>query len=170
MRKYGSENFKIQLLEECELLNIYEREKQIILELDTYKNGLNTTLGGEGCLGYTHSEEIRQKISQNLKNGKSHKGKKYEEIYGKNSDEEKEKRKESVKKMWKDLSEDKKNERVQKAKETARKKSKYGEKMIKDIKEKILEGYTLKDIKSIYPYLKDNYYYTLKNNKRWKDL
>ena len=65
IKKYGKENFKITLIEECEIEFMYEREKYYIKEYDTFKKGLNSTLGGDGCLGYTHSEEIRKKISEN---------------------------------------------------------------------------------------------------------
>jgi group I intron endonuclease len=79
MKKYGQENFTIELIEECDLSVIYEIEKKYIEQYDSYNNGLNSTFGGEGCLGYTHSPEIRQKLSENTKNGNSHKGKTYEE-------------------------------------------------------------------------------------------
>ena len=52
IRKYGIENFKIELIEECYVDNIYEREKYYIDIFETYEKGLNSTLGGEGCLGY----------------------------------------------------------------------------------------------------------------------
>ena len=60
-------------------------QKFYINEFKTYENGLNSTIGGEGCLGYTHSPEIRQKISENVKNGNSHKGKTYEKNINSNN-------------------------------------------------------------------------------------
>lgn len=78
IKKYGQENFNIELIEECELGDMYEIEKKYILQYNSYNKGLNSTIGGEGCLGYTHSEEIRKKISENIKNGNSHKGKTYD--------------------------------------------------------------------------------------------
>jgi hypothetical protein len=48
MRKYGIENFEIESIEQCpdDLLN--EREIYWIEKLDTFHNGYNETLGGEG--------------------------------------------------------------------------------------------------------------------------
>lgn len=46
MRKYGIENFHIELIEET--TNPEEREKYWIEYLGTYKNGYNATLGGDG--------------------------------------------------------------------------------------------------------------------------
>lgn len=170
MRKYGVDNFKIDLIEECELFNLYEREKNFIEKFKSFEFGLNSTFGGEGCLGYKHPPEIRKKISDIIKDGKSHKGKTYKDIYGKNEEIEKNKRKQSVKQMWDNLSDEKKEERKKNMVKSIRKKSKYGEEMIRDIKKKINEGYNLKQIKNIYPILKDSYYYAIKNNQRWKDL
>ena len=103
IRKYGVKSFSIELIQECDLNIIYEIEKKYITELDTYDNGLNSTFGGEGCLGYVHSPEIRKKISEGTKNGNSHKGKTYDELYGDNADEERMKRKLSVENSWKNL-------------------------------------------------------------------
>jgi hypothetical protein len=67
IRKYGSDNFKFEILKECETEDeAYELEKSII---DTWKltdrqNGYNILEGGKG--GYTLSEETRQKISKTL--------------------------------------------------------------------------------------------------------
>jgi len=109
IKKYGVDNFFIELIEECDLSIIYETEKKYIKELNTYKCGLNSTLGGEGTLGYVHSNDSRKKISEGTKNGNSHKGKTYDELYGDKSNEEKIKRKISVKNNWKNISEEKKN-------------------------------------------------------------
>ena len=127
MKKYGQENFIIELIEECDLSVIYETEKKYIEQYDSYNNGLNATLGGEGCLGYTHSPEIRQKISENTKNGNSHKGKTYEELYGDKADEEREKRRMSVKKGWGSMSKNEKEQRVNNLRTSVQKKNtKYG--------------------------------------------
>ena len=66
MKKYGQDNFTIELIEECNLDMIYETEKKYVESYDSYNNGLNSTFGGEGCLGYTHSPEIKQKICKFL--------------------------------------------------------------------------------------------------------
>jgi group I intron endonuclease len=115
MRKYGIENFEIELLEECDIDSIYEIEKIYIQKFDSYKNGLNSTLGGEGFLGYTHSKETRQIITKNLiSNGNSHKNKTYKEIYGEDFTKEIEKRKIGAKNSWSNMSVEKKQDRVSK--------------------------------------------------------
>jgi hypothetical protein len=72
IKKYGQENFNIELIEECELGVMYEIEKKYISQYNSFNQGLNSTIGGEGCLGYVHSEEIRKKISENENNLKIH--------------------------------------------------------------------------------------------------
>jgi len=170
MKKYGQENFTIDLIEECDLSVIYETEKKYIKSYDSYNNGLNSTFGGEGCLGYTHSPEIRQKISENTKNGNSHKGKTYDELYGDKADEEREKRRLSVKNGWESLSIQSKKNRTEKIKEKSRKNSKYDANLIVEIKNKFREGYKVKDIKKMYSQFNESYLYSIKNNKRWADL
>jgi group I intron endonuclease len=170
VKKYGIENFKIDLIEECDVKNIYERETFFIKEYNTYNIGLNSTHGGEGCLGYRHSKEIREKISKNLKDGRSHKGKTYEELYGDKANEEKEKRKLSVKNGWNSMSEKDKEKRVDNIKKTSRDNSKYGVDLIKEIKNKFNEGMSINDVFDLYPQVKKTYLYTIKNNKRWVNI
>lgn len=67
LRKYGIENFKWEILCECDkdILGITETMKIIVHNshyIDGY--GYNMTYGGEGCLGYKHSEIARKKISK----------------------------------------------------------------------------------------------------------
>jgi group I intron endonuclease len=168
MKKYGQENFTIELIEECDLSVIYEIEKKYIEQYDSYNNGLNSTFGGEGCLGYTHSPEIRQKISENTKNGNSHKGKTYEELYGDKADEEREKRKTAA--SWYKMTEEERNIRVNNIKNASRKNSKYGVELVREIKQKITEGVKIKELKQIYPQVYDNFFYDIKNGRRWSDL
>lgn len=170
VRKYGVKNFNVEIIEECDISIIYEREKFYIKEFKSYDNGLNSTFGGEGCLGYTHSPEIRQKISENVKNGNSHKGKTYEELYGDKADEEREKRRMSVKKGWDSISDEKKENRVNKLTETTRKNSKYGVELIKEIKNKFKEGFKIGEVSDIYPQFNKGYLSAIKNNKRWKNI
>lgn len=47
-RKYGSDNFSFEVLEECEESALNEREIYWVDKLDTYKNGYNATMGGGG--------------------------------------------------------------------------------------------------------------------------
>ena len=168
--KYGQDNFTIELIEECDLSVMYETEKKYIESYDSYSNGLNSTFGGEGCLGYTHSAEIRQKISDNTKNGNSHKGKTYEELYGDKADEQREKRRLSVKNRWGSISDDEKEKRVNKSKETKQKNSKYGVELVREIKQKINEGLKVKQLKELYPQLRENFFYELKNGISWSNI
>jgi hypothetical protein len=169
MKKYGQEIFTIELIEECDLSIIYETEKKYIKQYDSYTNGLNSTFGGEGCLGYTHSPEIRQKISENTKNGNSHKGKTYEELYGDRAEEEKLKRKTAS--GWNKMTEEERNVRVNNIRTASQQtNSKYGVELITEIKNKINNGAKFKEIKEQYPQIKDWLYYNLKNNRRWKNI
>lgn len=170
MRKYGIENFEIELIDECDLECIYETEKKYIEQYDSYNKGLNSTLGGEGCLGYTHSPEIRKKISENTKNGNSHKGKTYEELYGDNAKEEKEKRSSSVKNVWKNMTSEEKEKRTKKARESLQKKSHHGIEVIKEIKQKLKDGFKVKELKKLYPQVGENYLYDIKNGNRWSNI
>jgi group I intron endonuclease len=92
IRKYGSENFKVEVLEEVSTTQeLNEREKFWIQYYDSYKNGYNSTLGGEdnpmnyqenrdkvgkskignkNWLGKVHTEETKQKMSEIAKGRK----------------------------------------------------------------------------------------------------
>lgn len=48
MRKYGIQNFKIEQLEECPDEQLSQKEQQWIERLNTFADGYNLTLGGEG--------------------------------------------------------------------------------------------------------------------------
>ena len=156
MKKYGQENFIIELIEECDLSVIYETEKKYVKIYDSYNNGLNTTLGGEGCFGYTHSPEIRQKISENTKNGNSHKGKTYEELYGDREEEERLKRKTAS--GWNKMTEKERNERVENIRNGIRKNSKYSVDLVIDVKNKLDEGYKIKQLEELYPDVKKHFF------------
>lgn len=61
IRKYGEENFIIESLEEGEAKHLLSvRENHWITEIQPE---YNLTLGGEGVIGYTHSEEAKKKIT-----------------------------------------------------------------------------------------------------------
>lgn len=171
IRKYGIENFRIDLISECDLTEIYEIEMKYIIKYDSYNSGLNSTLGGEGCIGYKHSPEIRRKISETTKNGDSHKGKTYNELYGESAEEEKQKRRNSVKNNWETMSNEEKKQRSNNIRiGTQEKNSKYGIKLITEIKNKIRGGASFKDVKEQYPEIKNWLYYSLKNNNRWVNI
>lgn len=54
MAKYGREHFHIELLEECALNLLPQKEQEWITKLDTYNNGYNATRGGEGKQYYDY--------------------------------------------------------------------------------------------------------------------
>jgi len=80
--KYGTENFKTEILKECETqeeLNYWEQ--YYIKELNTKKpNGYNLTDGGDGISGYHFSEEAKKNLSEAHKGQPAwNKGKKFSE-------------------------------------------------------------------------------------------
>lgn len=67
MRKYGEENFTVEILDFAETVDeLKEKEKYYIAKYNaTDKSiGYNISLGGDGNFGYTHSEEIKQKLRE----------------------------------------------------------------------------------------------------------
>ena len=54
MRKYGIEHFTIKEIEKCSYQNLSDREIYWISYYDSYNNGYNETLGGEGNLKYDY--------------------------------------------------------------------------------------------------------------------
>lgn len=79
-KKYGPENFKYEILLKNTYFNIEEAisdlnkwEIYYIGYYNTYTSGYNCTLGGEGSIGYKHSEEVLYKISKALKGKKKSK-------------------------------------------------------------------------------------------------
>lgn len=68
-RKYGWENFTWEVIYQSTdgkyCLNVME--KHFINEYDSYNNGYNETLGGEGTLGRNIKEITSAKISQKMK-------------------------------------------------------------------------------------------------------
>ena len=63
MNKYGIENFHVELIEECDIDFLGEREQYWIQHYQTYHNGYNATLGGEGKPLYDH-QLILEKLSE----------------------------------------------------------------------------------------------------------
>ena len=58
--KYGIDNFKFTILEECQKDKLNEQEKYWIAYYNTYKNGYNSTPGGEGGYGSGNRREVVQ--------------------------------------------------------------------------------------------------------------
>lgn len=73
--KYGKENFEISVLEECvDEKELRKKEKVWIAELNTFNDGYNMTLGGDGLLGYKHTDETKEKMSKSQIGNKNNKG------------------------------------------------------------------------------------------------
>jgi hypothetical protein len=64
--KYGEDSFLMELLEECDLCDLNEREKYYILKFNSFNDGFNLTTGGERFL---FSDDVKRRISE------KHKGK-----------------------------------------------------------------------------------------------
>lgn len=68
MRKYGANNFRVELLTQCVSLDEAKTcERAMIASHSTYYragSGYNMTIGGEGSIGLKHSEETKRKIRQ----------------------------------------------------------------------------------------------------------
>lgn len=60
MNKYGIEHFSVQQLEECDLTILNKREQYWIKQLNTFHNGYNATLGGEGTQLYDYDMFIKE--------------------------------------------------------------------------------------------------------------
>lgn len=48
IRKYGTENFIVEILEECNYEDLNSREIYYISKFNSFKNGYNSTIGGDG--------------------------------------------------------------------------------------------------------------------------
>ena len=63
IRKYGKENFDVIILEECSQSSLNEREKYWIEYFDTFKNGYNETVGGDGIVGHSDERHPKTKLT-----------------------------------------------------------------------------------------------------------
>lgn len=57
--KYGAEFFVFEILEECEIEELDIRETYYIYTYNSFHKGFNMSVGGEGCPGYKHSQEVK---------------------------------------------------------------------------------------------------------------
>lgn len=65
VRKYGKEDFVVEILEKCNSIpDLNSRETWWIETVDSYRNGYNSTRGGDGGSGIKWSEEARKKQSE----------------------------------------------------------------------------------------------------------
>ena len=68
IRKYGWHNIKWEILEKVDSWELAQkREIFFISELDTYRNGYNMTLGGDGHRGFKQSEETKLKRANKIR-------------------------------------------------------------------------------------------------------
>lgn len=56
MNKYGIENFVVEQLIECDELELSSYETFFINKLDTYHNGYNATMGGDGAILFDYKK------------------------------------------------------------------------------------------------------------------
>lgn len=70
-RKYGEDKFYMELIEECDNDLLNEREIYYIKEYDSYKNGYNSTVGGEGSRFYSFTKDEELSIINMYKEIKS---------------------------------------------------------------------------------------------------
>ena len=63
-----------------------------------------------------------------------------------------------------------KQKRIIKTIKSLQKTSKYGVDLVVDIKNKLKEGYKIKQLKELYPDVKENFFYNIKNGRRWVSL
>lgn len=121
VNKYGINNFIFETLEECDyqdcpslehywcnLLNSHN--KKFGYNLGNTSNTFSNKNSDNWYFGRKHSKEIREKIKQNIP---SRKGISYKDFY-ENSELEKQKRREGVKKSWERLTEEEKLKRINK--------------------------------------------------------
>lgn len=66
IKKYGEPIFEI--LETCQTINeLYDAEKRYISQYDSFKNGYNSTLGGEGTFGSPRPKNKTWRKNQSIK-------------------------------------------------------------------------------------------------------
>lgn len=58
-KKYGISKFTFEIIEECQIKELNEREIYWITQYDSFNNGYNMTLGGEACNG-TNDKTVYQ--------------------------------------------------------------------------------------------------------------
>lgn len=64
IRKHGTITFEWDVIARASELILGDEESKFILLYDSYKNGYNSTLGGEGITGLKHTQKAKDKISK----------------------------------------------------------------------------------------------------------
>lgn len=82
IQKYGFDAFKYEIIVKISSATKEELQKQLnkaemfYIDLyDSFKNGYNMTIGGDGCLGLICTDETRKKMAESQKGNQNHKGK-----------------------------------------------------------------------------------------------
>jgi group I intron endonuclease len=66
--KYGKDNFKFEVILECEASRLDEYERFYIALFDSFVNGYNATIGGKQCMEQRrHTDGTKAKLSEHLK-------------------------------------------------------------------------------------------------------
>lgn len=88
IKKYGIDNFTFSILKNnISIDDINEEEINFIKIYDSYNNGYNMTIGGDGKLQYITTEETKNKIRiHSIKNGKENYIKRNKTLYEKDKD------------------------------------------------------------------------------------
>ena len=72
LRKYGPDNFEWTILHKCSIIEELNMLEMYYIRLyNTFEKGYNLTLGGDGVVGFEHSEELKKKMSDALKGSKN---------------------------------------------------------------------------------------------------
>lgn len=61
--KYGKENFVFEILEVCDKSELNDKEMSYIKKFNSFKNGYNCSIGGEGSTGRIVSQKEREAMS-----------------------------------------------------------------------------------------------------------
>ena len=65
-KKYGIPQFTFEIVEECQIDELNEREIYWIAQYDSFNNGYNMTLGGEACNGTNDKKVYQYNLSGKL--------------------------------------------------------------------------------------------------------
>ena len=166
LRKYGFENFKWEIIFE---VSSWEEacilEKKIIKELNTTDKGYNMTEGGEGILGYSHTEEAIVKMKTDPR--RSHKGQNNPR-YGKKVSTET-RQKISKRNKGKTYSEETKQKMKTKRKTQFPPGAKLTTENVIEIKNLLSKNVLDKQIAKMFDISESTVYY-IKTNRTWKNI
>ena len=66
IRKYGPSNFLVETIEECSDNNLNDREKYWIAYYNSYKDGYNESLGGDGHTKYNYDNIVNYYLNHDF--------------------------------------------------------------------------------------------------------